>query len=179
MAPVQKINFSASASTVGYADDFCYIRAVQEGDNGQFETQEIERDICKIKDVISELKMKLNVSKTKAVIFSLAPTPPQIPALSLDGELIEVVPTYKYFGIWVDRKLCWNIHAKKKITEAKQALGTLSRCRRYLPPSVTRLVYKTVIQPKFLYATAVCYPKNKNDQIAFEYVNKYAASLFG
>jgi retron-type reverse transcriptase len=177
MAPVQKINFSASASTVGYADDLCYIRAIQEGDNGQFETQEIERDIYKIKEAISELKMKLNVSKTKAVIFSLAPTPPQIPALSLDGELIEVVPTYKYLGIWVDRKLCWNIHTKKKISEAKQALGTLSRCRRYLPSSVTRLVYKTVIQPKFLYATAVCYPKNKNDQIAFEYVNKYAASL--
>ena len=46
-----------------------------------------------------------------------------------------------------------------------------------MPPSVTRLVYKTVIQPKFLYASTVCYPKNKNDQIAFEYVNKYAASL--
>ena len=32
-------------------------------------------------------------------------------------------------------------------------------------------------QPKFLYATAITYSKNKNDQIAFEYVNKYAASL--
>jgi len=121
--------------------------------------------------------MKLNASKTKAVVFSLVPTPLQIPALKLDGELIETVITYKYLGAWVDRKLCWNIHAKKKISEAKQALGTLSRCRRYLPPSVTRLVYKTVIQPKFLYATTITYPKNKNDQIAFEYVNKYAASL--
>jgi len=177
MAPVQQISFSKCASTVGYADDLCCVRAVQEDDHGQFDTQEIEQDISKIKEVVSELRMKLNVSKTKAVVFSLVPTPPQIPALKLDGELIETVITYKYLGAWVDRKLCWNIHAKKKISEAKQALGTLSRCRRYLPPSVTRLVYKTVIQPKFLYATTITYPKNKNDQIAFEYVNKYAASL--
>ena len=177
LAPVQQIIFSKGASTVGYADDLCYIRGVKEDGHGQFDTQEIEQDICKIKEVVSNLKMKLNVSKTKAVVFSLAPTTPQLPALKLDGELIETVTTCKYLGAWVDRKLSWNINAKKKISEAKQCLGTLSRCRRYLPSAVTRLVYKTVIQPKFLYATAITYPKNKNDQIAFEYVNKYAASL--
>ena len=46
-----------------------------------------------------------------------------------------------------------------------------------MPSSVTRLVYKTIILPKFLYATTITYPKNKHDQIALEYVNKYAASL--
>ena len=121
--------------------------------------------------------MKLNVSKTKTVVFSLAPSPSIIPALKLDGNLIEEVETFKYLGAWVDRKLRWNVNTKKRISAAKQALGTLSRCRHYLPSFVTRLVYKTIILPKFLYATPITYPKNKHDQIAFEYVNKYAASL--
>ena len=46
-----------------------------------------------------------------------------------------------------------------------------------MPPTVTRLVYKTVIQPKFLYAASITYPKQIKDQIAVERVNKYAASL--
>ena len=121
--------------------------------------------------------MKLNITKTKAIVFSIAPIPPKLPLLYLEGATIEEVDTYKYLGAWVDRKLVWNVHTKKKISEAKQALGSLSRCRRYLPPSVTRLVYKTIIQPQFLYAISITYPKNKKDQISLEYVNKYAASL--
>jgi hypothetical protein len=178
MAPVQCIQFSEGASTVGYADDLCYLRAIKEDQDGNFDVQDIEQDINKIKEVVTGLNMKLNVSKTKAVLFSLAPTSPSIPTLKLDGEMIELVDTYKYLGVWVDRKLRWNIYAKKNISVAKKALGTLRRCRRFLPPPVTRLVYKTVIQPKFLYALPITYPiKNKNDQIAFEYVNNYAASL--
>ena len=121
--------------------------------------------------------MKLNVTKTKVVVFSVAPIPPKLPIVHLEGATIEEVDTYKYLGVWVDRKLLWNVHAKKQISKAKQALGSLSRCRQYLPPSVTRFVYKTIIQPQFLYATPIAYPKNKKDQISFEYVNKYAASL--
>ena len=175
-APVQRISFSNGASTVAYADDLCYLRAIRE-ENRQIDIEEIESDINKIKGVITDLKMKLNVDKTKVVVFSVAPIPPEIPILYLDGEAIEELSTYKYLGVWVDRKLSWNIHTRKKISTAKRALGTLSRCRRYLPPAVTRLVYKTVIQPQFLYATSITYPKNRKDQISFEYVNKYAASL--
>jgi hypothetical protein len=53
MAPVQQIIFSKGASTVSYADDLCYIGAVQEGDQGQFDTKETEQDIFKIKEVVS------------------------------------------------------------------------------------------------------------------------------
>jgi hypothetical protein len=35
---------------------------------------------------------------------------------------------------------------------------------------------KTVIQPQFSYATQIIYPKNRKDQIYFEYVKKYAAT---
>jgi hypothetical protein len=176
MAPVQRIQFSHGASTVGYADDLCYLRTIQEHDD-KFQLNDIELDINKIKEVVTDLKMKLNVSKTKAIVFSVSPSLPSIPSLRIDQETIEQVSTYKYLGVWLDRKLAWSEHAKKKIGVAKQALGTLSRCRRYLPPTVSRLVYKTVIQPTFLYAAATVYPKHKKDQIAYEWVNKYAASL--
>jgi hypothetical protein len=53
MAPIQQIIFSEGALTVGYADDLCYIGAVQEGDQGQFDTKETEQDIFKIKEVVS------------------------------------------------------------------------------------------------------------------------------
>ena len=118
IAPLQQIQFSNGASTVGYADDLCYLKAVKRDDTGQFNVVDIERDISKIREVVSNLKMKLNVAKTKAVVFSLAPIPPNIPAIKLDGDQIEEVETYKYLGAWVDRKLRWSIHAKKKIGEA-------------------------------------------------------------
>ena len=106
-APVQQIEFSEGASTVAYADDLCYIRAIQQ-QNSHFNVQDIESDISKIKEVITDLKMKLNVFKTKAVVFSVAPTPPTIPHINLDGVSIEQVSTYKYLGVWVDRKLSWS-----------------------------------------------------------------------
>jgi len=58
--------------------------------------------------------LTVSITKTKSMIFY--PPRMKIPEplkISIDGEDIECVPSFKYLGLWLDQKLSWDDHSDK------------------------------------------------------------------
>jgi len=61
---------------------------------------------------LSELKLLLNVDKTKVMLFSKAKNTPEtaLDIVTTQGIQLEVVACYKYLGIWLDDCLTFKFH---------------------------------------------------------------------
>lgn len=72
-----------------------------------------------------ELKLVLNVSKTKSMIFSNGKKvhEPLPNVLSLQGYAIDVVHSFKYLGVLIDDQLSFKPHLQNLITKLKLKLG--------------------------------------------------------
>ena len=62
--------------------------------------------------------MSLNLLKTKIIVFSNGGIVKQIEKLYDNGQLIDIVPFYKYLGVYFTPKLVWS---KTKEVLARQA----------------------------------------------------------
>ena len=177
VAPVQQLLFSNSAVVIGYADDLVYLKKAQTA----AEQAAIIQDINDISNCYHNLDLKLNVNKTKYMLFTLSDLYPK-PELelppSISGQQIGQVESYKYLGVWLDPKLSWSEHCAKTTLKCKRAIGAYSRtCRRFVPQFAFRKLYCHTILPSLLYSIPVLWPIYEKDQRKFESVHKYAAKL--
>ncbi len=174
-SPVQQLPFSDAVITIGYADDLVYLKKV----TSVSEQEDTVIDINAISTCYKSLGMSLNISKTKYMLFTLADTPVDLQIKpTLAGTLLEQVHTYKYLGVWLDRKLAWSEHCSATTLKCKRAIGAFSRsCRRYVPQNVFIKLYRQTIQPSLLYCIPVVWPIYEKDKRKYESVNKYATKI--
>ncbi len=67
-----------------------------------------------------KLKLVLNANKTKYMFFTRCRTKITVPPiLTLEGDYIERVNSYKYLGIWLDERLGFNIHIENLLKKAQ------------------------------------------------------------
>ena len=78
-----------------------------------------------------DLKLVLNVSKTKFMILSNGRKIPEPPpsVSSLQGNLIELVTCYKYLGVLIDDQLSFKSHSENLVKKLKLKLGFFYRNR--------------------------------------------------
>src|SRR4029434_8361748 len=84
-----------------------------------------------VQDSLKSLKLMLNESKTKFMIFSNGRNnvPPGHRICTRSGTNIEQVPCYKYLGIWLDDRLSFKSHVLDLAKKVKIKLGALYRIR--------------------------------------------------
>lgn len=102
-------------------------------------------------------KLKLNESKTEAIMFSRKRKPP-LKRLVLNTYQIPWNKTVKYLGIHLDNKLNWSAHIKYSQTKGLKAFGALSSImnkRSNLSPKTKLKIYSTLIRPCLSYAAPV------------------------
>lgn len=100
-------------------------------------------------------KVKLNVSKTNAIICTLSRKIP--PPLFLHNAPINYSPTVKYLGITIDRRLTWAPHLKLTLQKMHFIKSKLSPLLFSKNVSIfnKRLLYLSTIRPILLYACPV------------------------
>jgi hypothetical protein len=105
-------------------------------------------------------RFKLNSTKCETKIFSLRKyTQPH--DIHIQGVFVpwnEDDRGVKYLGVWLDKKLNWNLHVNKKLTEGYARLAKLFPLinrKSSLKPTCSVLIYKTIIRPLILYASPV------------------------
>ena len=85
-------------------------------------------------------KLKLNISKTKFMIFTYR-TQFQIPNLLLNNTSIEYVTSIKYLGVILDHKLNFNEHINLIRTKLARINGLIYSLKSFLPLHCLRSIY--------------------------------------
>ncbi|XP_020298816.1 uncharacterized protein LOC109863050 [Pseudomyrmex gracilis] len=109
----------------------------------------ITQDWCQLK------RLRANLSKIKAMIFTRKYKPEAIEPLRLCREDIEYVQSVKYLGVHLDTKLNWKTHLDIK---KSKFYASYWACRRAMGKSwgiklnTALWIYKTVLVPRLPYA---------------------------
>ena len=94
------------SSSILYADDTT-IYVI--GKSLKFMKLKIQRDLQNLSEWLCANQLKLNVKKTKAVLFNKEGLSPNID-LEIDGEYVECVKSFKFLGITLDNSISFEMH---------------------------------------------------------------------
>ena len=122
--------------------------------NDNLKTQE---HLHKIRDWTKEKKMKLNVEKTKNMIFNFSKNHQFTTDLELDGEAIETVKETKLLGTVITDKLDWTKNTEKIVKEANKRMVFLHKTSKFTcNKSDLKKIYILQIRSKLEQAGAIC-----------------------
>jgi len=99
--------------------------------------------------------MKINYNKTKEIILGKIRNQ-NIPTLTISGNPIQRVSTFKLLGVHISDNLMWESHIDSICSKANSRLYSLKRLKRAgLSINDLRCFYTTVIRPVLEYACVV------------------------
>ena len=91
-----------------------------------FSCTPLQSDIDKILNWTTVNLMSFNTSKCKQMIISRKKSQNVAPALSLSGQVLELVNHYKYLGFYLSADLSWSYHIQCICTKARKSWASLS-----------------------------------------------------
>ena len=103
--------------------------------------------------------LHINISKTKIVHFRQKSQPRTSFEFKCGPSKIEVVPSYKYLGIWLDEHLDFQSCATALTDSARKALGLLiSKSKQFgnFPFEAFSSLYESLVIPRMDYGAGVC-----------------------
>ena len=147
-----------------FADDICLAFAIPDFIRCEENLKSFERMISGTLDSIYDWGKKnyldFNVKKTQAVFFK-ASKHSKPPKIFMNKEEIELKKSAKYLGVWFDEDLTFLEHGLKTVDKCKRTFNIVrGYCGRTcgLDPTLTRLIYKTIIIPVLTYGSSIWYP---------------------
>ena len=75
--------------------------------------------------------------------------------ITLNGEKLKMVPSYKYLGIILDQTLNFNQHIATVIQSVQHKILLLGKIKKYLKNEVALKIYKAMVLPYFDYADVI------------------------
>jgi hypothetical protein len=114
----------------------------------------INIELKKVQTWLEINKLSLNVKKTKFMIFHSNKRDIQnhIPCLKINEQQIERVNEFNFLGLTLDQHMTWNAHVQKVSNKISKTIGVMNRLKRYLPLSVLRTLYNSLILPHLQYS---------------------------
>ena len=120
--------------------------------------------------------LRLNTKKTKLLVISRKRKPPA-PTLSIKGEVVEQVPSFKYLGITISQNLSWSLHMGNMCCKARRLLGYLYRCFTLADRACPSQLYRSLVLPVLSYCSSVWDPLESTHINKLERVQGFAARL--
>lgn len=109
-------------------------------------------------------QLKLNVSKTKYMIFNNGKNSDLTNVcVVMDGNEIERVREIKYLGVILDDRLKMKSHVDYISKKAAKKIGFLARINKKLPIQQRILIYKSIIAPHFEYCATILFTCGENE----------------
>lgn len=135
-----------------YADDTTLL--LRDRDINSMHTN-ITTELNKVKLWIHSNKLKINISKTKYILFQNRSLNHTIPPIILDGEYIEQVKHTKFLGVTIDENLNWINHIDNINNKLSKATGILYRVRHNLTTEAMLSIYYTLFYPHLTYCVSI------------------------
>ena len=74
---------------------------------------------------------------------------------SIREEHIEVICNTKYLGVQIDENLTWKNQIKSVTEKACRAIGFLKYAKHFLPETIVKTLYTSIVEPHFQYCCSV------------------------
>ena len=82
----------------------------------------------------------------------------------MDDKPLEQVKSIKFLGVIINDKLTWDDHKQHVYSKVCKNVGLIYKCRNIMESSDSIKMYKTFIQPYFLYAIEIWGHTVKSDR---------------
>ncbi|NRB82011.1 MAG: reverse transcriptase family protein [Saccharospirillaceae bacterium] len=168
-----------------YADD---TTLVVSGRNLTEAKQRCNSILTRFYNYFTSNKLSLNPNKTKYMIFkprvrSNKNKKKQLDFLNIDiminATILEQVKSIKFLGVIINDNLTWGEHKQHTHRKICRAIGILYKCKGILNTYQLINMYKTFIQPYFLYAIEVWgHTLASNNDIMINIQNKVLRIIF-
>ena len=169
---ITSVDLSLGSSLVLYADDILLFRPIHTiGDYSA-----LQADINALSNWATQNAMTFNTDKCKCMKVSrkrtcAIPAPP----LTLNGCILDEVPTFKYLGILISSDLSWSQHIQDVCSKARKITGLIyRRYYQYTDSSTLLQLYTSLVRPHVEYAAPVWDPHTLHDIQSLESVQKFA-----
>ena len=124
--------------------------------------ENLNRDLCKLKQRLQGNKFSLNLIKTQAMVVGsrsnlkkIFDKKAQPPTFVIDDSQIEVVEKAKYLGVQLDQHLVLDEHVRNVCTKVSRDLGFLKYAKKLLPQETLSHIYRGIVEPYFRYCSSV------------------------
>ena len=129
-----------------YADDTVLFSDTEEG---------LRTALISFQNYCEKWKLKVNSSKTKVMVFSKRKR--KCKPYMFNGEQLEVVNSFKYLGVIIQKNGRFNEHIKHSYTQAQRAMyALLKKCKRHnLPINLQIELFDKLVAPVLLYGAEI------------------------
>ncbi|KAI8494420.1 hypothetical protein Bbelb_276460 [Branchiostoma belcheri] len=168
-------SFPPSITPVKYADDLTNSEFLMASLPGLMQVA-----LDKVDAWAKSFCMSANAKKTKDMVISCRRSPVVPPPLTLNGESVEGVTSFKLLGIVVSNDLKWGPHVEYMLAKVQPRMHYLRVARRAaLPTEVLLQIYKSFIRPVLEYGSPVWagLPRCLSDEV--ERVQKLCLRICG
>ena len=114
----------------------------------------MERELTKILDWLSDNKLLINLNKTHLMLFTNRPRPEKI-SISIKGKVINEVKDTKFLGIILDNELKWNLHTAYISKKISKSISVLKMLKFSFPNEILKSIYFSLVYPYFTYCNLV------------------------
>ena len=101
--------------------------------------------------VINDLKLRLNVSKSKFMIFFKHPKVTPKLNISVNNNQIDQVDEFNFLGITIDQSVTWASHIRKISLKISRVIGISRKLKHTFPPYILRTIYNSLVHPHLIY----------------------------
>lgn len=133
-------------------------------DNTEDACSKLNEDLSFLFKNLCQHKLRLNVSKTKAMLISNKKNiDTNTIDIKINDEKIDLVNEIKYLGIVIDCKLKFEANTDYICKKVGKKINVLARLRNELNCQQKILVYKTIIEPHFTYCSTILFLSTQAD----------------
>lgn len=146
-------NISNNITFTLFADDTNFIITDRNLDSLR---NTLNSELLNINNWIKNNKLKINVKKTKLIIFQNRSLSINLAApIYLDGVMIDRVHSTKFWGVIINDNINWNQHISSLCINISKFCGVLYRVRDKLTTESIILIYYTLCYSKLFYCESV------------------------
>ena len=146
-----------------FADDTSLFSVVQNNNS----PSQLNNDLNKVSDWTYTWKMSFNPGLSKQaqeVIFSRKCTKEDHPPIYFSDTPVTQTTAQKHIGMYLDKKLNYNIHIKEKFGKVYKLIGLLRNLSNKLPRQALVTIYKALMRPNLDYGDVV-YDQPNNETL--------------
>jgi hypothetical protein len=133
-----------------YSDDTTLCANIEDFNSAHI-SEEINSELHHICTWLLVNKLKLNVDKTKCMIFQSKNKHISDIVLTMDNSVIQQTNCFNFLGLTINNRLTWRNHSDMISNKISKVIGIISRLRMYYPQRILLTIYNSLIVPHMNY----------------------------
>ena len=165
-----------SVLVVKFSDDTTVVGLVSEGDEGRY-----RREVERLTDWCSDNNLVLNVAKTKEMVIDFRKRRCPTSHLTINGERVDLVDSFKFLGIVISSDLSWANHCSSIVKRCHVRLHFLKQLKYFgLNQTIIRQFYRSAIESIVCFGITICFGgMTSGEKSELERLVRHASRLVG